>query len=208
MTSFNFNGLPDLAGLVKEAGGIIDQFVTNDSERAEAKAKLLALENQLSGDIMAYETELVKARGDIIAAEARSQSWLTRNWRPLLMLSITVILVHKYILYPYLIIIFGGDTVPQLELTPELFNLLTIGVGGYVVGRSGEKIAQTIRNSEAVNTQTVSEGRDNRRALRTRGKQVRRLTRLAKKQGWSEDELDQRLALLLGEAPQSNQNDA
>ncbi|CAM2009953.1 3TM-type holin [Acanthopleuribacter pedis] len=201
MTSFNLSGFPDITALVKEAGGIIDQFVTSDDERAEAKAKLLQLENQLAGNIMAYETQLAQQRGTIIAAEARSQSWLTRNWRPLLMLSITAILIHKYLLYPYLILIFGSEVAPRLELTPELFNLLTIGVGGYVVGRSGEKIVGTLRDSQTRNSLLPSEDRAARRALRARGRQMRRLSRLAEKQGWSDEELDRRLDQLLDTEP-------
>lgn len=198
MSGFKLPGLPDVGAILKEAGGILNQFITDDGERAEAKAKLLALENQLTSDIMAYETELIKAQRDIITAEATSQSWLTRNWRPILMVAITFILVHKYILYPYLTMLFGAEVVPALELSPELFDLLTIGVGGYVVGRSGEKIAQTIRTTQAQNTETVSEEKDDRRNLRTRGRQIKKLTKIAKKHGWTEEELNRRLEQLLG----------
>jgi hypothetical protein len=40
----------------------------------------------------------------------------------------------------------AGDQVPlAIELPDELWNLLMIGVGGYIVGRSGEKIAAKVR---------------------------------------------------------------
>ena len=58
------------------------------------------------------------------------------------MLSITAIIVNNYILAPYLQAAFGWSV--TLDLPPEMWTLLTVGVGGYVVGRSGEKIAQNL----------------------------------------------------------------
>ena len=54
------------------------------------------------------------------------------------MLSIVAIVVNNYILFPYLSMF--TDKVVILELPNALFNLMTVGVGGYIVGRSGEKI--------------------------------------------------------------------
>lgn len=56
------------------------------------------------------------------------------------MLSITAIVVNNYILAPYLQAAFGWWWSVTLDLPPEMWTLLTVGVGGYVVGRSGEKI--------------------------------------------------------------------
>jgi len=61
-------------------------------------------------------------------------NWLQRSWRPILMLSLVLIVINNYILFPYF-----PDTLTMLELPNELWNLLTIGVGGYVAGRSIEK---------------------------------------------------------------------
>ena len=58
------------------------------------------------------------------------------------MLSIVAIMINNYILFPYLTLF--GVTTTMLEFPPELFTLMTVGVGGYVVGRSGEKIANSL----------------------------------------------------------------
>jgi hypothetical protein len=63
-------------------------------------------------------------------------NWLQRSWRPLLMLSLVFIVVNNYILLPYFPNVFTG-----LDLPDHLWELLKIGVGGYVVGRSIEKAA-------------------------------------------------------------------
>ena len=94
------------------------------------------------------QLELLKASADetkhatsVLLAEIGGESWLQRSWRPILMLSIVAIVVNNYLLYPYLSL-FGLPAV-VLELPSELFNLMTVGVGGYVIGRTGEKIMQS-----------------------------------------------------------------
>jgi len=65
-------------------------------------------------------------------------NWLQKSWRPILMLSIVAIVVNNYILVPYLGLF--GIPVVVLDLPEKLWNLMTLGVGGYIAGRSGEKI--------------------------------------------------------------------
>ena len=53
------------------------------------------------------------------------------------MLVAIVIIANNYIFVPYARAF--GLAVPLLELPDGLWSLLTLGVGGYVVGRSVEK---------------------------------------------------------------------
>jgi hypothetical protein len=53
------------------------------------------------------------------------------------MLTIVAIVANNYIIYPYLSLF--TDRAMILELPEKLYNLMTIGVGGYIVGRSAEK---------------------------------------------------------------------
>lgn len=66
-----------------------------------------------------------------------SGNWLQRSWRPILMLSITAVLVNNYILIPYLSLFGVPSTI--LDFPDQLWNLLKLGVGGYILGRSAEK---------------------------------------------------------------------
>ena len=77
--------------------------------------------------------EIEKLKAGVIEAEM-SGNWLQRSWRPILMMSLVVIVVNNYILFPYF-----PETLTMLDLPDELWNLLTIGVGGYVAWRSIEK---------------------------------------------------------------------
>ena len=54
------------------------------------------------------------------------------------------ILVWNYVLGP-VIVLFTG-TIITFELPGDVWTLLNVGLGGYVVGRSGESIARTLAN--------------------------------------------------------------
>ena len=62
------------------------------------------------------------------------------TWRPALMFVLTSILTLNYIILPVVNII--TPIVPP-TLPTELWTLLTVTSGGYIVGRSGEKIVTT-----------------------------------------------------------------
>ncbi len=118
--------LPALIGpLLSGVLGVIDKAVEDKDQAAQIKAKL----NQqiLSGDMKELE-----AAAKIIVAEAQGESWLQRNWRPLLMVLFGIIIANNYILVP----IFNT---PSAEIPPDMWDLLKLGVGGYVVGRTAEK---------------------------------------------------------------------
>lgn len=119
--------LATILGLVPS---ILDKVIPDPVERD--KAKLEFMKQQQSG----LMTEL-QGQIDIIQEEAKSEHWLTANWRPLTMLTFVVIIANNYILYPYLSLFW--PEAPQLSIPPDMWDLLKIGLGGYVVGRSAEK---------------------------------------------------------------------
>jgi len=57
------------------------------------------------------------------------------------MLTFVFIIANNYIFFPY-IQLFGGQAV-ELEIPDAMWGLLKIGVGGYVLGRSGEKMVDS-----------------------------------------------------------------
>lgn len=79
-------------------------------------------------------------------AEAKSQSWLTAAWRPLLMMVVISIIAINYLVLPIIAIGYPEVMDNVLELPDQLWNLLTLGVSGYVVGRSGEKMVDKWSN--------------------------------------------------------------
>lgn len=91
-------------------------------------------------DIAKLETTFLETQGKVIVAEAKSEHKLTSQWRPITMLTFVFIVANNYIIAPYLNAF--GFEVPTLELTAEMWELIKIGLGGYVVGRSAEKFAK------------------------------------------------------------------
>ena len=110
--------------------GVIDKAVTDKDEANRLKS-------EIQSQLIESQDSLLKAQMQIILAEAQGESWLQRNWRPLLMIVIVAVIANNYLLAPYLGAIFGVGL--QLDLPERLWDLMTIGVGGYVTGRTVEK---------------------------------------------------------------------
>ena len=108
---------------------VVDEAVTDKDQALKLKAELAALMADRDG-------EMAKASAKILTAEITGESWLQRNWRPMLMVWFAF-LIGAY---------WFGWTPPNMDAQTidNLFVLVQIGVGGYVVGRSGEKIAKTV----------------------------------------------------------------
>lgn len=76
------------------------------------------------------------AQADIVKTEAASSHWLAANWRPVLMLVFGALIVARWF----------GWAAPNLTEAEylKLWSIVEFGLGGYVIGRSAEKIAPTI----------------------------------------------------------------
>lgn len=127
-----------LKGLAGPIINLIDELHTSGEEKAAAKAKVLEIQASMMAQAMDAETKFAELQSRIIIAEAQGNSWLQRNWRPLLMTTFTAILFNNYVLVPYV----GAFTtaVKVLEFPAGFWGLLTVGVGGYIAGRTFEKI--------------------------------------------------------------------
>ena len=116
-------------GVVKEVGKVIDGLFTSDEERLKAK-------NEVFKVLQEQQLELQKLQTEIVLAEANG-NWLQRSWRPILMLAFGFIVIYVKFIAPLF-------SLPIPPLENEFWNLLQLGIGGYVVGRSAEKIASNI----------------------------------------------------------------
>ncbi len=129
--------LPFIGPLLGIGEKIIDKIWPDPAKAAEAKAKLAAMASQGELDDMRIHMQA-------IVAEAKSEHAITATWRPITMLVFVAIIANNYIVAPYVHLIFGVDV--QLPLPPQMWDLLKIGLGGYVVGRSVEKVVKGWRN--------------------------------------------------------------
>lgn len=110
-----------LSGLVGEITSVISTLSVSSKEKKQIEADLIAA-------ISRQEEALSHSQAAIIRAEAEG-NWLQRSWRPLIMLVFAAIVLAGTFL-----------DLPILADTSRFWDLLEIGIGGYVIGRSAEKI--------------------------------------------------------------------
>lgn len=124
-------------GTILEIGNkLIDRVFPDPIQNSKAKIELLNL--QQSGDLAT-----IAEQSKIIVAEAQSESWIARNWRPLIMLLFGVILLNNYILVPWLKTF--GLPVAMMDIPPNMWHLLELGMGGYIISRGFEKVTKNFK---------------------------------------------------------------
>ena len=115
---------------------IIDRVWPDPTQRDQAKLELLKMQQSGALAELAAQTELRKGAAEIIKTEAASTHWLASNWRPLTMLTFVFLIVARW---------FGwaAPNISQEEYL-ALWDIVQLGLGGYVIGRSAEKVLPTI----------------------------------------------------------------
>tara|TARA_R110000782_G_scaffold148512_1_gene241237 strand:- start:62 stop:454 length:393 start_codon:yes stop_codon:yes gene_type:complete len=128
--------IPLITMLAPLIGDIVKEAIPDPDKKmdAENKVRLALLENA---------KQIEASASSIVLAEAKSESWIASSWRPILMMNITAIVSVNFLIFP-LIEVFTGTKLSIL-LPPELWTLLTVGVGGYTIGRSAEKVARNLK---------------------------------------------------------------
>jgi hypothetical protein len=125
-----------IGGGVKETissiGNVIDNITTSDEERAKATKEITEVITNFAQDITSSSAEVLKTE--------MSGNWLQRSWRPLVMLVFAFIVCYQYFLSP----VFG---LRSIALPDQFWGLLEVGMGGYVIGRSVEKIAESVSSN-------------------------------------------------------------
>jgi len=119
------------AGLGKAVDNVLGRFFEDKDKAAEAAQELrLAM--------LDHEQTAQQVARDVVVAEAKSEHWITSAWRPLVMIMFAVMIGNNFIVAPYLDAIFGTSV--MFDMPEQAWNLLSVGLGGYVVGRSAEKV--------------------------------------------------------------------
>ena len=114
--------------LVKNVGGVIDNLTTSKEEKMEAERKIKDM-------IMGYEAEMQKQVTERWAMDMKSDSWLSKNIRPLVLIFLVVSTV-------LLVFIDAGVIAFEVKASwVDLLQLVLITViGAYFGGRSLEKV--------------------------------------------------------------------
>ena len=116
------------AKLVESVGGVLDNLTTSKEEKLAAEAKIKDL-------VMGYEAEMQKQVTERWKMDMQSDSWLSKNIRPLVLIFLVVSTV-------LLIFIDAGviNFVVEAKWTDLLQLVLITVIGAYFGGRSLEKV--------------------------------------------------------------------
>lgn len=116
--------------------GIIDEVDTNKKEEMTARNELAKIERQFYEKMASAREEIVKQQAKTVRAEIHSEHWLAANIRPLTLLTFLLVALYAGIFAP----IFGLPA-PMLNEIPErAWTVIMVGLGGYIGGRTAEKV--------------------------------------------------------------------
>ena len=120
------------ADLVKSVGGVLDNLTTSKEEKLAAEQKVKEL-------IANYEIEMEKNITSRWEADLKSDSWLSKNVRP-------IVLIFLIVCTMLLIFIDAGAL--QFEVKSSWVDLLQLVlitvIGAYFGGRSFEKVKKKL----------------------------------------------------------------
>ncbi len=116
---------------------IINKFIPDPAAKAAAQQQWLEMESK-------ERLTVLGAQAGIVNTEAASTHWLAANWRPLTMLTFTGLIVARWF----------GFAAPNLSEAEylKLWDIVELGLGGYVIGRSAEKIIPAIADAMKAKT--------------------------------------------------------
>jgi len=125
-----------LGRLIKPATELIDNLHTSAEEKAILKNEMIKIENGLATKVIEYETKLMEAKASVINTEAKGDSWLQRSWRPITMLTFLALIILHYL------------GVLAFPIADQMWSLLQIGIGGYIVSRGAEKVMKNYKDGK------------------------------------------------------------
>lgn len=120
--------LDPLTAALDVGGKLIDRLWPDKAQQDQARLALLEL---------AQKGELAEltGRAEIVKTEAASSHWLAASWRPILMLTFGALIVARWLGW-------SAPGISEAEVL-KLWDIVELGLGGYVIGRSAEKIIPT-----------------------------------------------------------------
>lgn len=120
--------------VIKDIGGVLDNLITSKEEKLEAQRKITEILEQADKEAQEQVTERWKA--DMV-----SDSWLSKNIRPLVLIYLTFI----FTILSFFDGNIGGFKVAK-EYIPIFQTLLVTVYGAYFVGRTWEKSKTVTKN--------------------------------------------------------------
>ena len=102
--------------ILETVAGVVERLSLSSAEKKRLK-------QELETALLENECQRVEMQARVVGEETRG-NWLQRSWRPVLMLVFAVVILAGMF-----------TDLPVLADTSRFWDLLEIGLGGYIVGR-------------------------------------------------------------------------
>lgn len=116
---------PLLQSILGPLVDLVGRFIPDPEKKAAAQLQLVQM-------AQAGELAQLNAALQVILAESNG-NWLQRSWRPLMMLFFAGLVGARWFGY-------SAPNMSEAEIL-ELWAIVKLGIGGYTIGRSVEKVA-------------------------------------------------------------------
>lgn len=126
-----------ITGVIDSISGVLGKFIADPQQKLQAQIEMTKIATDYQTQLLQADKEFAVQQAAVITSEAKSESWIARNWRPILMLTFTYIIAHNYVFAPLF-------SLKSLPIPDQMWELLKLGISGYIVGRSVEKIAPDV----------------------------------------------------------------
>lgn len=128
------------------AGPLVDKIIGLFSTIQNGKFTEAEIRAKVQAQVLETIADVTRTQGDVIMAEMRAESPLQRLWRPVTALLFVWIVFWFGFLQPLFVGWFG---LPPLRvgdaLLLQIIELVKLCLGGYIGGRTLEKIVATVK---------------------------------------------------------------
>ena len=129
-----------ISNIFAPASKMVDDLHTSEEEKLTLRNELAKIQADVTTQALDLEKAQASAKASVMVAEATSDGFITRSWRPMIMLGLFALVILDH---------FQIGTASTMN--PELFDIFKYGVIGIGGGRSAEKVTKIIMNKKAGN---------------------------------------------------------
>lgn len=125
-----------ITAIVTAISGVLARIIPDPDKRMQ-------VEGEIQKALLASQSAIYDAMKSVMAADAASESWLTRNARPIVVMW-CLAMITWVVFSP----MFGAQaqTIAAIKAVPsDLWNLVTVGIGGYILAKSAVDVAKAIK---------------------------------------------------------------
>jgi hypothetical protein len=116
-----------ITAIIASISGILNKIIPDADKRIEVQA-------EIERALIANQSAIYDAMKEVMAADSASESMLTRNARPIVVMW-CLVMITWVVVSP----MFGlqTETIDAIKAVPgDLWNLVMVGIGGYILAKT------------------------------------------------------------------------